>query len=332
MTDDFLFGIFPGLLVSAPIFICAAFFLRKYFKGAQFDEPVDASGKVAIVTGASSGIGKQVARGLNLRGAKVYMLCRNREKALCAIEQLVESGCDRSRLLLLCADLSSFASIRAFVDSFIKAEDRLDILVNNAGVFALPSFQKTIDGYETTFQCNYLGHFLLTEILMESLCSSGHGRIVNVSSMMHSSADSIAEDVVNNPNFYSRFHTYNRSKLANVMHVRALTTLWRESGENRVTANACHPGAVHTNILQYTFIDREPWRTLLKPIFAFFFKTDEDGAQTPLYLALSKHLDGISGEYFSNCAKASMASLAKDDKQCKYLYEYSKKAVIQHIK
>uniref|UniRef100_A0A915BW69 Uncharacterized protein n=1 Tax=Parascaris univalens TaxID=6257 RepID=A0A915BW69_PARUN len=157
VMDDFLFGILPGLLVSALAFVCAAFFLRQYFKGPQFDEPVDASGKVAVVTGASSGIGRQVARGLNLRGAKVYMLCRNREKALCAIEQLVESGCDRSRLLLLCADLSSFASIHAFVDSFLEAEDRLDILVNNAGVMALPSFQKTVDGYEMTFQCNYLG-------------------------------------------------------------------------------------------------------------------------------------------------------------------------------
>ncbi|KHN85779.1 Short-chain dehydrogenase TIC 32, chloroplastic [Toxocara canis] len=194
---------------------------------------------------------------------------------------------------------------------------------------ALPSFQKTIDGYEMTFQCNYLGHFLLSELLMDSLRASGHGRIVNVSSLMHHSADSVAEDVVNNPYRYSRFQTYNRSKLANVMHVRALTAQWRELGENRITANACHPGAVHTNILQYTVFSRQPFRTLLKPIFAFFFKTDQDGAQTPLFLALSAHVDGVSGEYFSDCAKAEMSRLAKDDQQCKLLYEYSRKAVFQ---
>ncbi|KHN85774.1 Retinol dehydrogenase 11 [Toxocara canis] len=91
---DAVFKGFPGFIMISSTFVCAALLLRKYIKGAQFNEVIDAHGKVAIVTGASSGIGKQVARGLNLRGAKVYMLCRNREKALRALEDLVEVSYD----------------------------------------------------------------------------------------------------------------------------------------------------------------------------------------------------------------------------------------------
>ncbi|VDK18989.1 unnamed protein product [Anisakis simplex] len=212
-------------------------YIKKYIKGTQFNELVDAHGKIAIVTGASSGIGKQIAKLLNLRGAKVYLLCRNPQKALEAIENLAESGCERSRLVLANADLASFESIRKFVDSFLKDETHLDILVNNAGVMALPVFQRTSDGFETTWQCNYLGHFLLTDLLIGSLRASGHGRIVNVSSFMHHRADSVDEHVVNNPQHYQRILTYNRSKLANWLKFLKLSEVNKWFGVKTRSAN-----------------------------------------------------------------------------------------------
>ncbi|VDK18621.1 unnamed protein product [Anisakis simplex] len=229
--------------------------IKKYIKGTQFNELVDAHGKIAIVTGASSGIGKQIAKLLNLRGAKVYLLCRNPQKALETIENLAEVKLiiqnDDSLFVLTLAENRVAVSVldlflqmliwhrlRASGNSsnhFSKVNDHfsmlnaanylfsdethLDILVNNAGVMALPVFQRTSDGFETTWQCNYLGHFLLTDLLIGSLRASGHGRIVNVSSFMHHRADSVDEQIVNNPQHYQRILTYNRSKLANVCRI-----------------------------------------------------------------------------------------------------------------
>lgn len=313
--------LFQGLIVVASLY-----FLRKYIKGGQFKDRVDATGKVAAVTGASSGIGKQIAGGLNRSGAKVYLLCRNYNKGQNAIKDLVKSGCDESRLLLRTIDLACFDSVRSFAASFIKEEERLDILVNNAGVFAVPSFQKTVDGYEKTFQSNYLGHFLLTELLMDLLYASGSARVINVSSVMHKNADSVDEDAVSNPKMYGRLQSYSRSKLANVMHVRSLTSRWREAGEYRITANACHPGAVYTNILQYTVFDVEPIKTMIKPILWYIFKTELDGAQTALYLALSDEVRDVSGKYFADCRQSKMAPIAEDDDACRKLYNYSLRA------
>ncbi|GMT37747.1 hypothetical protein PFISCL1PPCAC_29044, partial [Pristionchus fissidentatus] len=134
----------------------------RYFKGGQFRESVSAIGKVAVVTGANTGIGLETAKELNLRGAKVYMLCRTEERARDAQEKMEKEGCDKSRLIYVHCDLASKASVRKCAETMLKRESQIDILINNAGLW-MNGYEKTGDGHEMTWQSNHLGPFLLTE-------------------------------------------------------------------------------------------------------------------------------------------------------------------------
>lgn len=275
---------------------------RKFFKGTQFTENAKAKGKVIIVTGASAGIGKQIARELNIRGGKVYMMCRDVEKANSAVRDLAAKyGCDPTRLIVIQGDLANFASVRKFVDEFSNQEEKLDILVNNAGIGYYPKFEKTIDGHEVTFQTNYLGHFLLTQLLLDKLSKSDSPRIVNLSSWLHLYADNVDEETVESKKKFSKtLYTYARSKLANAMHAVTLTKKLRERDPTtKIIINACHPGTVDSEFARNTVLGNSFVKKLVSPFIWLFFKTDHDGAQTPLFLALSKKIDGVSGKYFS---------------------------------
>ena len=275
---------------------------RKFFKGAQFNEHVNAKGKVIIITGASGGIGKQISRELNIRGGKVYMMCRDVEKANAAVRDLaVRYGCDTTRLIVVHGDLTNFASIRKFVDDFNRKEDKLDILINNAGLGYLPKFEKTVDGNEVTFQTNHLGHFLLTQLLLPKLEKSDSPRIVNLSSLLHLYADNVEPETVNSKEKFSRFNpTYARSKLANVMHAVGLTKKLRaDDPTTKITINACHPGVVDSEFARNTPFSASIMRAIGAPFIWLFMKTNYDGAQTPIFLALSKKVDGVSGKYFA---------------------------------
>ncbi|VDM38318.1 unnamed protein product, partial [Toxocara canis] len=300
----------------------------KYFKGAQFKDHISAKGKVAFVTGANNGIGKQTARELNLRGAKVYMLCRNTERGREALHDLVKLGCDPSRLFVRQLDLADLSSVRNFVSEIGKEEEKLDILVNNAGIMFYPRFEKTRDGFETTWQTNYLGHFLLTELLLPILRNSPSGRVVNVSSLLHKQADSVEAAVVNSEKKFNRSQPYNRSKLAQVMHARELTRRLRASDPAcTVTINSLHPGVCFTDLGRYTLLNKTPFKQILAPFLWFFMKTDKDGAQTSLFLCLSKQVEGISGKYFGECKEHQPSPKALDDHNCNVLYNYSLEAV-----
>lgn len=278
-------------------------YFRRFFKGKQFTEYVKAKGKVAIVTGASAGIGKQIARVLNLKGARVYLMCRDENRANAAIRDLAAKyGCDTTRLVFIHGDLANFDSVRKFVEEFNKREDKLDILVNNAGVSFTAKFEKTVDGHEITMQTNYLGHFLLTQLLMPKLeASQDGGRIVNLASLLHLYADNVNQETLEDKKKFDRFfRTYARSKLANVMHAVTLTKRMRaDDPTTKVTINACHPGTVDSEIARNTIFGAKFIRNIALPIIWFFMKTDLDGAQTPLFLALSKKVDGVSGKYYA---------------------------------
>ncbi|VDL63257.1 unnamed protein product [Nippostrongylus brasiliensis] len=172
----------------------------------------------------------------------------------------------------------------------------LDILVCNAGVLRVPTFTKTEDGFEKTWQCNYLGHVLLTELLLPALANSTDGRILNVSSILYEFADSVSLNVVNDPNCYGGMMAYSRSKMAQVMYTKSLAKRM-EKQNIPVTVTVCHPGNVDTNILResgYHWVGR-----LFRPIMWFVLKTEDDGAQMPLFLALSRKLPKQSnGQYF----------------------------------
>ncbi|KAI1715795.1 short chain dehydrogenase domain-containing protein [Ditylenchus destructor] len=303
--------------------------LRQWIKGKQFTEKVNAKGKVAIVTGASSGIGRQLVRELNLRYVKVYMMCRSVEKGRQTTRDLAgRYGCHPDRMIVMEGDLTSFESIRKFVKEFEKEEEKLDILINNAGVMFHPKFEKTMDGNELTWQSNYLGHFLLTELLLPKLekCPDG-GRIVNVSSEFHKKADTVDMDVCNDKKKFDRWiKTYARSKLANVMHAVALTKRIRaKDSASKISVNSCHPGVVNTDLVPIPLY-RNVIKKIFLPLIWFIMKTEQDGAQTPLYLALSKKVNGISGKYFSESELASAHSSAEDENACEVLYNSSVEA------
>ncbi|GMT17445.1 hypothetical protein PFISCL1PPCAC_8742, partial [Pristionchus fissidentatus] len=299
------------------------FLLRKWIKGGQFTERVSAKGKVAAVTGANTGLGLETVRELNLRGAKVYMLCRNEERANEAKIKLVRMGCDATRLIFEQCDLSKFASVRACAKRISQAEPHLDILINNAGIMFYPKHELTEDKHEMTWQSNHLGPFLLTELLLPLVEKAEEGRIVNVSSMLHEKSAALELDTIDDKKQFGRLAPYNRSKLANVMHARELSRRIRARGNNTVTVNSLHPGACASDLSRHLFLGRKPFTT----IAAFFMKTERDGAQTSLFLALSKKVKGVSGCYFADCARKSESTVALDDLACKQLYDYSRKAV-----
>uniref|UniRef100_A0A7E4UUP2 Dehydrogenase/reductase SDR family member on chromosome X n=1 Tax=Panagrellus redivivus TaxID=6233 RepID=A0A7E4UUP2_PANRE len=300
--------------------------LRQYFRGAQFTENVSAKKKVAIVTGGSGGIGSRIACELNKRGAKVYLFCRNVEKAKRVVKALVnDDGAVASRLIVIECDFTKLATVRSAVEYFQSRETRVDILVNNAGIWSGgPYCTLTNDGNETLWQSNYLGHFLLTQLLLPQLQYSSAARVINVSSVCNWWADNVAKDTVYAMEKYCpKWRTYCRSKLAQVMHAVAMTNYIREVDPNsRITFNSCHPGCVETDLVRTLPLCSNMPNVLMK-LRQFFLKTENDGAQTPLFLALSSEVEGVSGKYFNEMKEAGTHPLAYDLDACETLFEES---------
>ncbi|CEF70553.2 Dehydrogenase/reductase SDR family member on chromosome X [Strongyloides ratti] len=316
-----LIGLIPFNDKTIPILLLIIVILSSLL-GKQFDEEVSAEGKVAVVTGASSGIGKCIAEDLNKRGAKVYMVCRNKEKADKVVEELSNNGCDKSRLRVRIADMTDLESVRRFAHMFRDEEPTLDILINNAGVLGDGSFVLTKDGHELIWQANYLGHFMLTELLISQLRHARNGaRIVNVSSMLYKNCnkDDITKEVINDEKKYRCMIAYSRSKAAQVMHARYLSKILAEQDIHNITINAVHPGAVHTNITHTSIFSSPLIQIFFAPIFWIFFKTEKDGAMCPLFAALSESLNGVTGKYFSECKEETLTPLVLDDEACKDL-------------
>ena len=271
--------------------------------------------KLAIVTGANSGMGMATVEALSDEGAKVIMLCRSEKRGKEALQKLSEKK-DRQLELMLC-DLGDYDSIRSFVSRVKENYKKIDVLVNNAGFISLDR-QETKEGLERQFGINHIGHFLLTTELI-SMMDKG-SRIVNVASGAHKTGK-IHFDDINLTKGYNVIKGYSQSKLANVLFTRELARRLKDKG---ITVNCCHPGAVATNI----GIDRETefGKTitgLLKP----FFQTPAEGARTAIFLSTDDSVKDITGEYFYRCKIANSSRRSKDMNLAKKLYEFSEKLV-----
>lgn len=269
------------------------------------------TGKIAIVTGANSGMGMATTAALADMGATVVMLCRNEKRGKEALE-LLKQRAERQLDLMLC-DLGDFASIRNFADAFRKKYEKLDILVNNAGFISLDR-QITKDGLERQFGVNHMGHFILTMKLVDLIPDGG--RIVNVASGAHKTGKIHFEDI-NLSKGFNVIKAYSQSKLANVLFTRELA---RRLQEKKILVNCCHPGAVATNI----GVSRDTGfgktiTGMLKP----FFQTPEKGARTAIYLASDESVAGITGEYFYRCRVAKSSKRSKDKELAKRLFTFS---------
>lgn len=204
----------------------------------------DLTGKVALVTGANSGIGLETARALAAHGAHVVMACRNDEKARLAAD-LLEKDLDRASLELLHLDLSDLVSVRQAADRFLSQHACLDLLVNNAGVMGTP-YRQTADGFELQMATNHLGHFALTGLLLNRLLTTVRSRVVTVSSLLHRGGRIPFGDVAGTT-VRNTWLNYGTSKLANLLFTAELSRRLAASGEPTI-AVAAHPGWTRSNL------------------------------------------------------------------------------------
>ncbi|XP_029467944.1 dehydrogenase/reductase SDR family member 13 [Rhinatrema bivittatum] len=306
----------PGLLLGAAIGL--AVYILIYFnfiKGPKCKSERSLKGKTVVITGANTGIGKMTALDLAQRGARVILACRNKERAETAVYDIRKESGNRE-VLFMKLDLASLASIRAFAALFMDSEPRLDILINNAGVC---EGDKTVDGYNLIFGVNHLGHFLLTQLLLERLKHCAPSRIVIVASSAYCNGRINFENLNSLPGGW--IQDYCNSKLANVLHARELAS--KLEGTN-VTCYAVHPGFVNTEL----FRNLSPWRKLLLYCIAgLFFRNCTDGAQTLIHCAVQEGIELYSGRYFSDCRAQEVRPHARDDGVAKKLWEVSEHLV-----
>ncbi|XP_049918308.1 retinol dehydrogenase 14-like [Epinephelus moara] len=276
------------------------------------------NGKTVIVTGANSGIGRATAAGIVKLQGRVIMACRDLSRAEEAAREIrQETRADSSQLVVKQLDLASLTSVHTFCQDIIKEEPRLDVLINNAGIYQCP-YTKTEDGFEMQFGVNHLGHFLLTNLLLDLLKQSAPSRIVVVSSKLYKHGHINFEDL-NSEQSYNKAFAYSRSKLANLLFTCELAQRLEGSG---VTVNALTPGIVRTNLGRHVHIP-----VLVKPMFDLLsrglFKSPEEGARTSIYLACSPDVDGVQGECFADCQPQVLLDKATDQEVASKLWDMS---------
>lgn len=247
-------------------------------------------GKTALITGASSGIGKVTARELARLGAEVIMVCRNQKKAEAAQREIIEKTGNAAVSLIL-ADLALMEDVRQAANQINAQWPKLDILINNAGM--MPGRRRlTTEGLEVSWATNYLSAFLLTNLLTDKLLAAENARVINVSSEAHRLGHLNFQDL-HSPKRYSAVTAYADSKLANILFTYELA---RRLELTNITVNCLHPGVVATNFARedagsykYLFLLGRPFMT-----------SPEKGARTTVYLAAAPQGEKVTGAYFKN--------------------------------
>jgi len=322
-------GLFLLFSHSPLITLALAFFLgwswlQDWLRGPMCPSTARLDGKLAVVTGSNTGIGRETAKGLAARGARVVLACRNVKQAE-EVAAEIESAGGKAEVMEL--DLQSFASVRRFAAALASKFPKLDILVNNAGVAFQPK-QMTKDGEEQVMQVNHLSPFLLTNLLLDMLNAAGKARVVNLSSLMHTWAKEGIQwdDLKWEKKSFDSWSAYAQSKLANIYFTRELAR--RQGSKSGVTVYAVHPGAVDSD-LGRSYRDKIPAfvRKYLTDFVKVFLKTSEHGAQTSIYCAVEQALEKETGKYYADCMRIAPAAFALDDKQAKKLWEVSKSIV-----
>ena len=279
-------------------------------------------GRIALVTGATSGIGQETAVGLAARGAQVVLVGRDRARAEAARKDVTERSRNEHVDVLL-ADFASLDAVRALAREFSERYRSLDLLVNNAGL-VMRERVLTPDGYETTLAVNHLAPFLLTHLLRERLLASAAARIVNVSSDAHRFVrrgfdfdDPMSERGFGFPTVVTGLRVYGMSKLANILFT---TELARRLDGTRVTANAVHPGGVATRLGTNA---TGTLGKLIPLVMRPFMKTPAQGAATSLYVATSPDLAKTNGRYFAESREHQPNRAARDAEAARRLWNLS---------
>jgi len=316
-TDTGISTIAAVILGSA----AALYVSLEYFRGGKCTSTASMKGKTCIITGCNTGIGKETARDLSCRGAKVIMACRNLDLAEASAQEIRKTSI--GEIVVKKLDLADMGSIRAFAQEINTTEDRLDVLINNAGVISTREKTHTADGFESTIGVNHLGHFLLTNLLLDKLRNSKPARIVNVSSGAHTRGQIDLTDL-NSATKWQPRKAYEQSKLANVLFSRQLAKI---VDKNEICVYSLHPGVVRTEIFRDIEASIGVFKYLMWGLLWPFTKNPMQGAQTTIHCAVAEELEGETGLYYSDCSPKEAAPQAQDDEMAEKLWDLSMKFV-----
>ncbi|KAI8062896.1 hypothetical protein BC940DRAFT_308002 [Gongronella butleri] len=303
-----------------------------FFSGPNFEakDIPDLTSKIAIITGASNGIGKECAFEMARKGCHCVLACRSEERTRVVIDEIVKVT-GNTKVEFMPLDLASFKSVTAFAEAYQARFDKLDILLNNAGYLCTEGWTVTEDGLETTFQINYAGNVLLTLLLLPVLQKSAPSRVVNVSSDAHRFIFSLNTKDYNDKAKYSKMMSYGRSKFALTMFTTELARRLKKHDIKGVYVNSLHPGSVQTDML-----DKVSGYEFLQGIVRFLsgsIKPDQ-GALTQLYVAVSPEIEQkeLTGEYFVPIAKLSSSnSGSRNEAHATELWNYTQDILSEKV-
>jgi NAD(P)-dependent dehydrogenase (short-subunit alcohol dehydrogenase family) len=267
-------------------------------------------GRVCVVTGATSGIGRATTLALGRMGATIALVCRDPARGAAVRAEMPEADVAVYR-----ADLASQREVRALAAELLARYPAIHVLVNNAGVVNL-RHATTVDGIETVFAVNHLAYFLLTALLLDRLKASGPARVVNVASEAHRFARTIDFDDLGHERRYRGMRVYGHSKLANILFTYELA---RRLAGTSVSANCVHPGGVATGLGRNNGRIAVVLTALLRPLL----RTPEQGAATSIWVATSPAVDGLSGRYFKSCREARSSRVTHDVAVARRLWDVS---------
>jgi retinol dehydrogenase 12 len=271
----------------------------------------DLQGRTFLVTGANTGIGKVAAHDFAARGARVLLLCRSAEKTAPAVDE-IRAATGNSAVEFVQVDLADLTSVRDCARGLLARDLPIHALINNAGLAGQRGL--TAQGFEIAFGTNHLGHFLLTQLLLERIRASGPARIVNVSSKGHYRPSRLDFEALQQPTRTRvALHEYCISKLCNVLFTSELARRLDGTG---VTTYSLHPGVVATDV----------WRRIPAPfrsVAKLFMRSSQDGARTTVYCATSPEVRGASGRYYDECREKQPSKLAQDPELAAELWRRS---------
>lgn len=279
--------------------------------------PKSMEGKICLITGGTAGLGEATAFALAQEGATTIIVGRDRGKCEATVDKIKKMA-GNPLVDYIVADLSSFRDIHALSEEIKSRIPHLDVLINNVGAKFVKRYL-TVDGHEMTFALNYLGHFLLTNLLLELIGKSDSARIINVSSGAHGGCSKINFNDLQNEAVYNGKYAYAQSKLANILFTYELS---RRLAGKKISVNALHPGGVATN-----FCKNNGWISRAKHVTAHLLARNlvgpAEGAKTIIYLATSPEVEGISGKYFYNMEPVSSSQASYDEETARRLWDVS---------
>lgn len=278
----------------------------------------DVNNKNILITGATSGIGRESALALAKMGANITFIARNKLKAENLLTDINKISNGQNSFII--ADLSSQKDIKSASEKYIDKNISLDVLLNNAGLINFKR-NETIDGFEETFAINHLAYFSLTNLLLDKIKESNSARIVNVSSAAHQFVKRMNFDDIHSKKSYKPFQVYGYTKLANILFTKKLSSILEK---DKITVNSLHPGVVGTSFGQN---NTNNLNKVLSFIAKPFMRTSEKGAETSIYLCSSPDVSDISGQYFYNCKVAKTSKWAQSKEDADKLWDLSEKMI-----